>query len=93
MSTGKEEYVARTTAVDKILEVVRRLGALGFAAVYTHTHGSPRDSSLRVAELAYRFLKGESAASINLDADAQNHVREQLAHKKLKLKNRSKNHG
>ena len=82
---------------DKILDLVRRLGALGFAAVYTHTHGSPRDSSLRVADLAYRFLNGESAESINADADAANDVRERAEQKAAQLlnrfKKRSNNHG
>lgn len=68
--------MASTTGTDKILELVCRLGGLGFSAVYTHTHGSERASALRVAELGYRFLKGESADSLNSAADAANATRE-----------------
>lgn len=67
---------AITSGIDKILDVVRRLGALGFAAVYTQVHGSERASALRVADLAYRFLKGEDVGAINASADAANELRE-----------------
>lgn len=82
---------------DKILEVVKRLGALGFAAVYTQVHGSERASSLRVAHLALRFLNGDDVDSINADADAANETREKAAHHALQLKllkkRKKANHG
>lgn len=60
--------------------MIKRSVALGFAAVYTHTHSSPRDSSLRVAYLAYRFMDGDDVARINAEADHENAAREAQEH-------------
>jgi hypothetical protein len=76
MSIGKEGSVPEVTRTEKILDLAARLGGLGFSAVYTQTHGSERASALRVAELAYRFLKGEPAEEINRSADEANEHRE-----------------
>lgn len=62
--------------MEKLLEVVRRSVALMFAAVYVQTHHSHRDSALRVAGLAYRFMKGEAVEVINESADVANALRE-----------------
>lgn len=63
-------------------EVAKRTVALGFAAVYAYTHSSPRDSSLRVAYLAYRFMDGDDVAQINAEADHENAAREAKEHVK-----------
>lgn len=65
---------------EEVLDAAKRAVALGFAAVYVHTHHSPRDSSLRVAYLAYRFLNGDDVVLINAEADHDNAVREAQAH-------------
>ena len=61
-------------------ELAKRIAALGFAAVYMHTHQLQRDSSLRVAYLAYRFLSGDDVKQINDDADRENDARESVQH-------------
>ena len=60
-------------------EVFKRAVSLGFGAVYMHTHSSQRDSALRVAHMAYRFLNGEDVDQINKDADHANAIREDAA--------------
>lgn len=65
-------------------ETIKRLGALAFAAVYLHKHGSERAPALRVAHSAYRFLDGEDADLINQEADAAIAARETGAKPKRK---------
>lgn len=60
-------------------EIAKRLGALGFAAVYVHTHHVPRAGALRVASHALRFLNGENVDTINEEADHADTVRESKA--------------
>lgn len=60
-------------------DLIKRLGALAFAAVYTAKHGNTRGGALRVASHAYRFLDGEDVATINREADEADIVREEAA--------------
>jgi hypothetical protein len=57
-------------------ELIKRLGALAFAAVYTAKHGNTRAGALRVASHAYKFLDGEDVTLINQEADAADTIRE-----------------
>jgi hypothetical protein len=65
--------------LDEWQTLIKRLGALGFAAVYTAKHGNTRGGALRVASHAYRFLDGEDVAKINREADESDTVREEAA--------------
>jgi hypothetical protein len=62
--------------VETILDFHRRKAALEYASSYTDTHKSPRDASLRVAHLAYRFMNGEDVSLINTEADLASVARE-----------------
>lgn len=62
--------------MEKVLEFGKRAVSLWFAAYYGRTHNFPRDTTIRVAGLAYRFMQGEPTEVINHDADAANEARE-----------------
>lgn len=62
--------------MERLLEFGRRAVALWCSVYYGRTHMFPRDTTIRVAGLFYRFLKGEPVEAINRDADAANSLRE-----------------
>lgn len=66
----------RISEIKPLEELIKRFGALAFAAVYTAKHGNTRAGALRVASHAYRFLDGEDVDTINREADAADTARE-----------------
>lgn len=60
----------------EVTDLIRRIEALRFAGYYAGIHHTDRAGALRVAHLAYRFLRGEDVDTVNMDADLANTLRE-----------------